>query len=156
MRNRTQAALVFTVVVGVLTLDASAVADEGDDTLRSYLARSDLVVLGEIASEPGEFQKESGVANYVCDFRVTEVLKGTKPAGDSLTVNIRRFEMDEADRLPELKKGSKCILFLKRAEGGETPAWKTADFWFGFQRPSPWMARSLKRLAEQEAVSPKR
>src|SRR5262249_26550337 len=33
---------------------------------------------------------------------------------------------------------------------GKKPAWRTADFWFGFQRPSPLMAWSLKRLAEQE------
>ncbi len=156
MSIRRQAAVVLTVVMGVMALATVAIADDGDETLRFYLARSDLVVLGEIASEPSEFQKEIGVANYVCDFKIAQVLKGKRPARDTITVKIVRFERDEEDRFPEVKKGSKYILFLKHAANGETPVWKTADFWFGVQRPSPWMARSLKRLAEHDAVKPTR
>jgi hypothetical protein len=121
MRDRRQTAVVSAVVMGILALATSARAADGDDTLRSYLAKSDLVVLGEITSEPSEFMKEIGVANYVCDFKIAQVLKGNKPAGDTVRVNIVRFERDEEDRLVELKKGSKCILFLKKAAAGETP-----------------------------------
>ena len=155
MRNRTHVAVACAVALGVLALATSVVADDSDDTLRSYLAKSDLVVLGEITSEPSEFRKEIGIANYVCDFKVADVLKGKLLAEKTLTVKIARFERDEDDRIPELKNGGKCILFLKRAANGETPSWKTADFWFGLQRPSPWMARSLKRLAAQEGSKTK-
>jgi hypothetical protein len=141
--------MVFAAVMGVLALACSAAADASDDTLRFYLAKSDLVVLGAIASDPRVFSKEDGVENHVCEFRIADVLKGPKPGADPITVNIVRFEGDEEDRLPELRKGSKCILFLRSAGGGAMPAWQTADFWFGVQRPSPWMARSLKRLAAQ-------
>jgi hypothetical protein len=147
MRNRTQGAVVV-AVTGVLALAAAAAANDGDDTLRFYLAKSDLVVRGEIASEPSATSKEDGVVHHICEFHIAEVLKGKKPATDTITVNIIRFEGDEADRLSELKKGGKCILFLKQASG-QTPVWQTADFWFGVQRPSPWLARSLKRLADQ-------
>ncbi len=132
-------------------LAVAASADTSDDTLRFFLSKSDLVVLGEIASQPLGMSLEVGVVNYLCDFKVAEVLKGEKPGEAPLKVNIVRFEMEKADRLPELKKGAKCILFLKKTKEGNIPAWATADFWFGFQPPSPWMAKSLKRLAEQEA-----
>ena len=66
-------------------------------------------------------------------------------------MNIIRFELEDGDHLPELKKGGKLILFLRRADAGATPVWQTADVWFGAQRASPWMARSLKGLADEEA-----
>jgi hypothetical protein len=125
-------------------LAAHAVGDDGDDTLRFYLGKSDLVVVGTIASEPVGVVKEAGVVHYPCDVAVTDVLKGAAPE-KPLRVNIIRFERDEADTLPWLKKGARCILFLKAASG--MPAWQTADVWFGIQPESPWMVRSLKRLA---------
>jgi hypothetical protein len=124
--------------------------------LRFFLARSDLVVLGEIASQPVGISSEVGVVEYACDFRVAEVLKGDKPGPTTLRVMIVRFELEEGDQLPELKKGGKCILFLKRASRGDIPPWRTADFWFGVQRPNLSMGRSLKRLAEQDEATPKR
>jgi hypothetical protein len=140
----------------VLALAAPALADDSDDTLRFFLSKSDLVVLGEITSEPVGIVGEDGVVNYICDFRIAKVLKGKKPNKDTININIVRFEGANEDRLSELKKGGKCIIFLKNAGRGEKPVWRTADFWFGFQRPSPWMARSLKRLAEQEEAEAKR
>jgi hypothetical protein len=139
----------------ILALRASAFAAGGDDTLRFFLAKSDLVILGEITSQPVGISSEVGVVEYACDFRIAEVLKGGTPGSGTLAVNIVRFELEEGDRLPELKKGGKCILFLKSASRGEMPPWRTADFWFGVQRPSPWMARSLKRLVEQDEAKAK-
>src|SRR5262249_24329833 len=133
----------------VLALGTPAFADDSDETLRFFLSKSDLVVLGEITSKPDGIVDEKGVWNYVCDFRIAEVLKGQKPGADTIRINIVRIELNNENRLPELKKGGKCILFLKKAGVGVEPAWQSADSWFGFQRPSPWMARSLKRLAGQ-------
>jgi hypothetical protein len=144
-------------VIGlILVLAGPAFADDSDETLQYFLSKSALVVLGEITSQPRGIVTEDGVVNYICDFRIAEVLKGKKPNADTITINIVRFERVNEDRLPELKKGGKCILFLKNARPGEKPAWRTADFWFGFQAPSPWMAKSLKRLAEQDEAQPKR
>jgi endonuclease YncB( thermonuclease family) len=132
-----------------------ALGDSGDDTLRYYLTKSDFVVMGEIVSEPFGISTELGVIHYSCDFKVSQVARGLN-RGDKadeiksdtqIKVNIIRFEKDEADKCPEIKKGGKCILFLKKADQGNFPTWQTADFWFGVQRASPWMMRSLVRLA---------
>ncbi len=126
-----------------------AKADEGD-TLNRLLSKSDLVVLGKITTEPHGVISRSGVPNYICEFHVQDVLKGDAKLKDQvIEVNIMRFEMDAKDKHPLIKKDSECILFLKSATP-DTPSWVTADFWFGVQHPSPWMARSLKRLAGEK------
>ncbi len=125
--------------------------DEGDDPLRVLLSRADLVVLGTIASEPMRVSFEAGVVHYPCDFQVAEVCKGDAALeGMTLQVNIKRLEMYEKDHHPLIKKDAECILFLKKESKGTKPPWVTSDFWFGIQHPSPWMAKSLKKLASQE------
>ncbi len=133
----------------LLLLPAVVIADSSDDTLEFYLSKSDLVVLGTIVKDPFVIFSEEGVPNYICDFKVRDVLKGNaKLKGQTIKVNIKRFEMDEKDKHPLIKKDSECILFLKMRDG--VPSWETADFWFGIQYPSPTMAKSLKRLAKEE------
>jgi hypothetical protein len=134
----------------VLVLAAPNFVSSSDDTLRFYLAKSDLVVLGEIRSEVTRSSEEVGAVYYACEFRIADVLKGRKQADESIHIIVTRFELDEGDRLPELKKGCKCILFLKNTGSGEKPRLETSDVWFGFQRPSPSMARLLKKLAAEE------
>jgi hypothetical protein len=124
--------------------------DSGDDTLKSFLSKSDLVVMGKITSEPIGLNHEVGVPNYICEFRVEEVLKGDAKLKDQvIRINIMRFEMEVKDKHPLIKKDGECILFLKSA-APNAPAWVTTDFWFGVQHPSPWMTRSLKRLAAEK------
>jgi len=124
-------------------------ADAGDGTLAFFLGKSDLVIIGKIQTEPIGVISESGVPKYVCDFEVFDVLKGDKTMnGKRIQINIVRFEMDEKDRNPLIKKDSECIVFLNMQPDGNVPRWATADFWFGIQHPSPWMAKSLKRLAK--------
>jgi hypothetical protein len=125
-------------------------ADTSDDTLKFYLSKSDLVVVGRIVSEVGAVIWEFGVPNYICDFEIQDVIKGDENLKDKkIKVNIMRFEMAEEDKHPLIKKDSKCILFLKKANKGNTPEWVTADVWFGIQHPFPWMIKSLKRLAKE-------
>jgi hypothetical protein len=125
-------------------------ADDGDETLNGYLSKADLVVVGKITADPMAIIHESGVPNYICEFLVSDVLKGdAKLKGQVIKVNIMRFEMDEKDKHPLIKKDGECILFLKKA-APDIPSWVTVDFWFGVQNPSPWMVRSLKRLADQK------
>ena len=118
-----------------------ALADTDDSTLTFYLGKSDLVVLGTIKSEPSGISNEQGVVNYVCDFEVTDVLKGDMELkSKTIQVNIVRFEQNQKDHDPLITKDAECILFLKRQKQGRIPNWATADFWFGIQRPNPWMA----------------
>ena len=134
----------------VLLLNTPMFARGSDATLQFYLSKSELVVLGEIASEISSATEEAGAVNHRCDFQIAEVLKGQWPGEPKIAVNIARFELNDADRLPELKQGYRCILFLNNQGNRKTPRWQTADVWFGIQNSSPSMAKSLKRLARVE------
>jgi hypothetical protein len=140
--------LTVALLAGLLPFRLStAQADDGDDTLRGWLAKSELVVAGQIVSAPAGISKELGVVNYPCDFKVADVLKGDAAlTGKTFAVNIVRFEMDAKDTSPLVKKGAECILFLKNVSP-DKPVWQTADFWFGVQPASPLLTRSLKRVA---------
>lgn len=141
--------LLAIVLTCLLTDAATSPADESDDTLRFYLSKSDLVVTGHIASEPAGITHELGVVNYPVQFAVAGVIKGdTGLTGKTVSVNIVRFELNDADRSPLLRKNGHCLLFLKPA-APDTPAWQTADMWFGIQTASPWLTRSLKRVATE-------
>jgi len=142
--QRTTAILAF-----ILALISLAHADDGDDTLRRWLASADLVVRGQILAEPIGIIHETGVPNYICEFKVTEVMKGDAGlAGKVINVNIVRFELDAKDKHPLIAKNAESILFLRDA-GNATPAWQTVDVWFGVQHPFPWLARSLRRLVAE-------
>ena len=128
------------------------VANDSDDTLKFYLSKSDLVVLGTIVSEPEGLVDEKGVPNYICEFKVSDVCKGNADLnGKSIKVDIKRFEMHKNDHHPLIKKDAECILLLKKEQEGTIPHWVTTDFWFGIQYPAPSMVKSLKRLAAQDA-----
>ena len=123
-------------------------ADDSDDTLKRWLSKSELVVLGTIVSEPIGFFSEAGVPHYSCQFKVSDVCKGDSKLKDkTINLSIARFEMHKKDHHPLIKKGAECILFLKNVGTEKKPGWVTTDFWFGIQHPIPWMAKSLTRLA---------
>ena len=116
-------------------------------TLKFFLAKSTLVVSGTIASRPEYVEEAPGVANYKCVFEVEDVLKGS-PALKSkkIEVNIARLEDGMQDRHPLIRQQSSCILFLKAMPKGKMPYWKTCDFWFGLQHPSPRMVEAIKKI----------
>ena len=141
---------IFSFLVATLMLQTIAKADDSDDTLKFYLSKSDLVVLGNIISTLGAITSESGVLNYNCKFKVADVIKGDNSLkGKIIEVCILRFEIHKKDHHPLIKKDAVCILFLKKASQGTVPAWITSDYWFSVQYPSPWMVRSLKRLVSR-------
>lgn len=133
-----------------LLLTTPLLACGSDATLRFYLAHSEVVVLGEVVSDISSATEEVGSVSYFCDFQIAEVLRGQGPADNKIAVNIARFELSDADRLPELKRGYRCILFLNNQGTRKTPRWQTADVWFGVQHPSLSLAKSLRRLARVE------
>ncbi len=137
---------VFTLASGVCCAD-----EKSDDTLRFYLSKSDLVVLGTIVSEIGGVVSEEGVPDNHCRFKVADVCKGdAKLKGKTIQVNIRRIHIDVKDFHPLIKKDAECILFLNKYPEGNIPSWVTADFWFGIQHPLPSMVMSLKGLAKEK------
>lgn len=134
-------------------LPLCVMANEDDESLRPLLAKSDLVVLGKFVSEPDGIAKEAGVRHYSGDFSIEDVLKGDASLSNAtVMVSMTRYEMTMEDHLPLIKKGSRCILFLKQASDIAKPVWVTSDFWLGVQYPLPVLARTLKRLANENRV----
>jgi len=147
--------LIGILITTLVLLSNVSHADDSDDTLRIFLSKSDLVVLGTIVTEPTGITSELGVLNYICQFKVSDVCKGNvELKGETIRANIKRFEMGKKDHHPLIKKDAECILFLKKEVEGTNPQWVTADFWFGIQHPIPWMAKSLKRLAKDKPSEP--
>lgn len=135
------------LLVGAGIAAAASSDQTGDDTLRFYLSKSDIAVLGKIVAAPLEYQFESGVPLYQCEFLVSDVYKGDVALkGEIIKVSIKRLEASKKDKHPLVKKDGECILFLKNISPS-APPWETADVWFGVQQPSPPLAHSLKRLA---------
>jgi hypothetical protein len=148
-----------------LTLPSLVAANCLEETLVFYLAKSDVVVLGEFAGEPIRKGASKFGTDYQADFKIAKVLKWDAPgdtkAGATIKVNIVRTVLHEADfepedQLPDLKKGGKCILFLTCYQEKPTPSYITADIWFGVQRPSSWMAKSLARIVAEQTKRPLR
>ena len=148
--------IIFCFLVATLMLQTIAKADNSDDTLNFYLSKSELVVLGNIISEPVGTISESGVLNYNCKFKVADVVKGDNSLkGKIIEVCILRFEIHKKDHHPLITKDAECILFLKKAPQNTVPSWISSDYWFSVQYPSPWMVKSLKRLAKEKSAENK-
>jgi hypothetical protein len=141
----------LTTALSLLLAAGATRAADGDDTLRYYLSHADLVVLGEFTSEPEWAIREEGVVNYGADFKIARLIKGkeldARKPGGTIRANVVRLGSDPEDRPPGLKKGGKCILFIKCNDRQKPPSYITADVWFGVQPPLPEMADRLARLA---------
>jgi hypothetical protein len=134
------------LVVVLSSVYCGGIAQDNDDILKRLLAKSNAAVVGKITSIRGVDEGEVGVLRYNCVISVSEILKGDRTL-KSIYVSIKRYELEESDRLIDLKTDSKYILFLKKARAGNVPNWETADAWFGVHRHGPLMARELKQLA---------
>jgi len=117
-------------------------ADDSDDTLRFYLSKSELAVVGQVLDEPFGITSEAGVDNYVCRIRVVEHLAGTALKANVLRANVVRFS--DTGGVP--RKDAKYILFLK-SHARNIPSWETADVWFGILPYHGGTARSIERVA---------
>jgi hypothetical protein len=145
--NRILPALTIAALVLFGILAASA--GEGDETLRFFLAKSDLVVSGTINSNSVVVTTDPGIPNYLFEFQVDDVLKGEVGLkGKLIRVSIRRFEGGRNWKgHPLLKDGAQCILFLRGVKPPSLPAWREADPRFSVQPANPSMTESLRRLA---------
>jgi hypothetical protein len=139
-----------------LMLPGIVSARDPDEALRLFLAKSDVVVLGEFTTEPvGE--KAFEYHHFQADFKITQVIKWDAPGesrvGETIKVHIL---LEGEERLPELKKGGKCLLFLECHTLKPNPSYITADFWFGVQRPNAGLAKALSRIVADQKKFPLR
>jgi hypothetical protein len=132
----------------LLALPFSSLAEHGDQTLQYFMSNCTVVVSATIASQPERKTDEAGLVRYAFDVEIAEVLHARGGSWfekqDRIRVGMTRYEMNEQDALPFLKKDARCILFLSVwAETG------VADPWFGVQPYNIHMANRLKELSKQ-------
>ena len=132
-------------ILALLAPSALLRADSGDDTLDHSIEKSDLIISGKILSEVIGEQEEMGVSVYHHKIEVIGVLHGKSPNQKRFDFHINRFESSEADALPYMKRGSKCIFFLKKK-----PYWREADVWSGAQPYNSHVAKRIKELSERK------
>ena len=77
------------------TCPTAAVAADGDDTLRHYLSKAEIVLAGEIVSKPQRTVKGAGVVHYRFSFKVASAPKGKAGLGQEVPARtprrLRRF-----------------------------------------------------------------
>lgn len=130
-------------------------ADSGDETLNRWLDSADLVFQCVFENQSITSVHELIVHHHHFDVKVSKVIKGEPNLlGETVPVQIVRFERDENDRNSLLKKGETCILFLKNTAPGDHPYWTSSDMWFSVQPSFPSMLNSLSRLATTKTEHP--
>jgi hypothetical protein len=66
--------------------------------------------------------------------------------GGEIRIGTVQFEFAAVDRLPELSKGSKCVLFLTSNNRQETLSHSTVGQWFAIHRSSEALIKTLETM----------
>ena len=137
-------------------------AEARQDALKVLTAQSEYVVAGELSADPTVTTGKAGAAGYQLELKAVTVLRNRPPKkadavpapprnAESFVLRFTRAEFSDEDKLPFLKKGSKCIVFLKykpRDNGFYAPE-ELADAWLGIQPYSPGLAKTISDLGKQ-------
>ena len=145
------------VVLVLASAGARSYCGDGNESLKSLVSASDLVVAGTVGRGRGGFTTSTPVVRYPFPFKVKEVLKGDSTLkGQDILTEVLRCERTNNDRLPYFENGKDCILFLKHTTGGyvensggnvRTQQWTSVDLWFSVQPPSQELEYAVKRLS---------
>src|SRR5262245_22827338 len=134
-------------------------AEARQDALKVLTAQSEYVVAGELSADPTVTTGTAGAAGYQLELKAVTVLRNRPPKkadavpapprnAESFVLRFTRAEFSDEDKLPFLKKGSKCIVFLKykpRDNGFYAPE-ELADAWLGIQPYSPGLAKTISDM----------
>jgi hypothetical protein len=145
----------YLLSLGLAVMLPNFASGDSEEALRLFLAKSDVVVLGGFTTEVVGKETSGEYRAYHADFKITQLIKWDAPGearvGETIKVHILR-EGDE--RLPEMKKDGKCLLFLQCYHLKPSPSYLTVDVWFGVQRPSPGLAKALSQIVTQQKKTP--
>jgi hypothetical protein len=141
--------------LGLAVVLPNFAAGDSEEALRLFLAKSDVVVLGEFATEPVGKEASWEYRLYHADFRITQLIKWDAPgeAREGGTIKVHVL-LEGEERLPEMKKEGKCLLFLQCHDVKPNPSYITVDLWFGVQRPNAGLAKSLSRIVTEQKKTP--
>ena len=132
-----------------------AAGGDSEEALRLFLAKSDVVALGEFTTEPVGEKANGEYRHYRADFKITQLIKWDAPGKGQIGSTIKvHILLEGEERPPELAKGGKCLLFLQCYAQKPTPSYLTADLWFGVQPPNPALARALSRIVKDQEKTP--
>jgi hypothetical protein len=144
------------IVLLLESVGITSYCGEGNESLRSLVSASDLIVAGTVGRGRGGLTISTPVVHYPFPFKVKEVLKGDPTLkGQEILTEVVRCEIDNNDRLPYFDTGKDCVLFLKHSGGGyvintggnvKTQQWTSVDNWFSVQPPSRELEFTVKRL----------
>jgi len=147
----------FLIVLLLGSARVTSYCGDGDESLKSLVAASDLIVAGTVGRGPNGYSISTPTVHYPFHFKVKEVLKGDSTLkGQEILTEVVRCEWDNNDSLPYFGTGKDCILFLKHTGGGyvesgggtvRTQQWTSVDFWFSVQPPSQCLEHAVRRLA---------
>ena len=118
--------------------------DDGTETLRYFVSKSDLVVVATIADEPMWIDYSAPISGFyprTCYFKATveKVLAGEAAHPAEIAVQAARIQNTNERPFDDFAKGRKFIFFLKR----NREAWHTADPWFGVFPYTPGLEAAL-------------
>lgn len=119
--------------------------DTGYDTLRYYLSKSSLVVVGQLSSE-AFCLTETGVLTCSFQFNVREIIVGKAPSSEIIYVHSIHFTDS-----PCLKPNTQCIAYLKPASSTNAAEFEITDVWFGLQPTFPILEDALKSITNTTA-----
>jgi hypothetical protein len=138
---------VFFPILALSPLAAEQAKSDGDDdTLKHYLSKAEVVVVGEVTDGLQKIGVDFGSAYPVerteFEFQVSERIKGQATPKQMLRVTVARAQ-DLGHWMPG--PGEKLVLFLKSSGS----SWVSADKWFGAQPYSRAFVIHLKRVKIQ-------
>lgn len=118
--------------------------DDGTETLKYFVSKSDLVVVATIADEPLWIDYSAPISGFyprTCYFKaaIDKVLAGDASHPAEIAVQAVRIQNTSERPFADLVKGRRFVFFLKR--NGD--AWHTADPWFGVWPYTPGLEAAL-------------
>lgn len=145
-------AAMIPMLLTILALQASATerSNRGpdDDTLKHYLSKADVVVVGEVTDGWQRIGIHTDLPYAVratgFEFAVSAWIKGKVAAKQTIRVTVTRaHDIEHGHWTPA--QGEKLVLFLRPS--GDS--WVSADQWFGAQPYSQALVEHLKRVQAQ-------
>jgi hypothetical protein len=132
------AALIF-----VSTLLVSRV--EANQSLANSVGKARFIVTVQVIDRPTKLYSSGEIATYSLHFKLLEVVKGAIPKTEEMTV---RFNTSHLSNFSYLRKGSKCIVFIKADVSRTVVSVKSVPgYWiFCIQPYSPAKVTAIKRV----------
>lgn len=83
---------------------------EAKESLAGTVEKAKFIVTAQVIDTPTKLYSSGNLATYSLHFKLLEVVKGKMPNTKEMTA---RFNTADLNRFSYLKKGNKCVVFMK-------------------------------------------